>query len=137
MRYLLDTNICIQIIRHKPSELLSRLTALSMGDVGLSTITAAELHVGVQKSRDPARNAEALTMFLLPLEIADFGYAAAEAYGRIRAAGGGGHADWTARHADRRSCCQPERHPGHRQRGGVQPRARFAYRELAAMKTEN
>jgi tRNA(fMet)-specific endonuclease VapC len=85
MRYLLDTNICIQIIRRKPSELLARLTALPMGDVGLSTITAAELHVGVQKSRDPARNAEALTMFLLPLEIADFGYAAAEAYGRIRA----------------------------------------------------
>jgi tRNA(fMet)-specific endonuclease VapC len=85
MRYLLDTNICIQIIRRKPSELLSRLTALPVGDVGLSTITVAELHVGVQKSRDPARNAEALTMFLLPLEIADFGYAAAEAYGRIRA----------------------------------------------------
>jgi tRNA(fMet)-specific endonuclease VapC len=85
MRYLLDTNICIQIIRRKPSELLARLTALPMGDVGLSTITAAELHVGVQKSRDPARNAEALTMFLLPLEIADFNYAAAEAYGRIHA----------------------------------------------------
>ena len=49
MRYLLDTNICIQIIRRKPSELLSRLTALPVGDVGLSTITAAELHVGVQK----------------------------------------------------------------------------------------
>ena len=86
MRYLLDTNICIQIIRRKPSELLARLTALPMGDVGLSTITAAELHVGVQKSRDPARNAEALTLFLLPLEIASFDYAAAEAYGRIRAA---------------------------------------------------
>jgi tRNA(fMet)-specific endonuclease VapC len=86
MRYLLDTNICIQIIRRKPSELLSRLTALPVGDVGLSTITVAELHVGVQKSRDPARNAEALTMFLLPLEIAVFDYAAAEAYGRIRAA---------------------------------------------------
>ena len=84
MRYLLDTNICIQIIRRKPSELLSRLTALPVGDVGLSAITAAELHVGVQKSRDPARNAEALTMFLLPLEIAHFDYAAAEAYGRIR-----------------------------------------------------
>ena len=86
MRYLLDTNICIQIIRRKPSELLSRLTALPVGDVGMSTITVAELHVGVQKSRDPARNAEALTMFLLPLEIAAFDYAAAEAYGRIRAA---------------------------------------------------
>ena len=86
MRYLLDTNICIQVIRRKPSELLSRLTALPVGDVGMSTITVAELHVGVQKSRDPARNAEALTMFLLSLEIAAFDYAAAEAYGRIRAA---------------------------------------------------
>ena len=85
MRYLLDTNICIQIIRRKPSDLLSRLTALPVGDVGLSTITAAKLHVGVQKSRDPARNAEALTLFLLPLEVAAFDYAAAEAYGRIRA----------------------------------------------------
>ena len=86
MRYLLDTNICIQIIRRKPADLLSRLTALSVGDIGLFTITVAELHVGVQKSRDPARNAKALTLFLLPLELAAFDYAAAEAYGRIRAA---------------------------------------------------
>jgi len=86
MRYLLDTNICIQIIRQKPMGLLSRLTALPVGDVGLSAITVAELHVGVHKSRDPGRNAEALALFLLPLEIAAFDYAAAEAYGRIRVA---------------------------------------------------
>ena len=86
MRYLLDTNICIHIIRQKPAGLLSRLTTLSIGDVGLSTITVAELQVGVRKSRDPGRNAEALALFLLPLEIAAFDYAAAEAYGRIRAA---------------------------------------------------
>ena len=86
MKYLLDTNICIQIIRQKPAGLLSRLTSLPVGDVGLSAITVAELQVGVRKSRDPGRNAEALTLFLLPLEIAAFDYAAAEAYGRIRAA---------------------------------------------------
>lgn len=86
MKYLLDTNICIQIIRRKPAALLARLTALPVGDVGLSTITAAELHVGVQKSREPARNAEALALFLVPLEIAAFDFAAAEAYGRVRAA---------------------------------------------------
>jgi tRNA(fMet)-specific endonuclease VapC len=86
MKYLLDTNICIQIIRQKPGRLLSRLTALPVGDVGLSTITVAELQVGVRKSRDPGRNAEALALFLLPLEIAAFDYAAAEAYGHIRAA---------------------------------------------------
>jgi tRNA(fMet)-specific endonuclease VapC len=86
MRYLLDTNICIQIIRQKPAGLLSRLTALPVGEVGLSTITVAELQVGVRKSREPGRNAEALALFLLPLEIAAFDYAAAEAYGRVRAA---------------------------------------------------
>jgi tRNA(fMet)-specific endonuclease VapC len=86
MRYLLDTNICIQIIRQKPAGLLSRLTALPVGDVGLSTITVAELQVGIRKSREPGRNAEALALFLLPLEIVAFDYAAAEAYGRIRAA---------------------------------------------------
>ena len=86
MRYLLDTNICIHIIRQKPAGLLSRLTTLLIGDVGLSTITVAELQVGVRKSRDPGRNAEALALFLLPLEIAAFDYAAAEAYGHIRAA---------------------------------------------------
>jgi tRNA(fMet)-specific endonuclease VapC len=86
MKYLLDTNICIQIIRQKPAGLLSHLTALPVGDVGLSAFTVAELQVGVRKSRDPGRNADALTQFLLPLEIAAFDYAAAEAYGRIRAA---------------------------------------------------
>jgi tRNA(fMet)-specific endonuclease VapC len=86
MRYLLNTNICIQIIRQKPAGLLSRLTSLPVGDVGLSAITVAELQVGVRKSRDPGRNADALTLFLLPLEIAAFDYAAAEAHGRIRAA---------------------------------------------------
>lgn len=85
MKYLLDTNICIEMIRRKPSGLLARLTALPVGEVGLSTITVAELQVGVQKSHDPSRNAEALSLFLLPFEVAAFDYAAAEAYGRIRA----------------------------------------------------
>jgi tRNA(fMet)-specific endonuclease VapC len=82
---MLDTSICIQIIHRKPADLLSRLTALSIGDAGISAISIAELQVGVRKSRDPARNAEALALFLLPLEIAAFDYAAAEAYGRVRA----------------------------------------------------
>ncbi len=84
MRVLLDASICIQIIRRKPADLLARLTALPIGDAGISTISVAELQVGVRKSRDPGRNAEALAMFLLPLEIAAFDYAAAEAYGRVR-----------------------------------------------------
>jgi tRNA(fMet)-specific endonuclease VapC len=83
--YLLDTNICIHLIRYKPVALLERLTSLPVGDVGVSAITVAELQAGVRKSREPERNAEALAMLLLPLVVADFDYAATEAYGRVRA----------------------------------------------------
>ncbi|MEJ5198050.1 MAG: type II toxin-antitoxin system VapC family toxin [Anaerolineae bacterium] len=85
MRFLLDTDICIYLIRHKPAGLLRKLTAQPIGDVGVSSITVAELQYGVQRSSRPEQNAEALTLFLLPLVVADFDYRAAEAYGRIRA----------------------------------------------------
>jgi len=85
MKYLLDTDICIYLIRHKPEQLLRKLTALPVGDVGISSITVAELQYGVQKSSRSEQNAEALAMFLLPLVVADFDYRAAESYGRIRA----------------------------------------------------
>ena len=58
---------------------------LTFGDVGVSSITVAELQFGVQKSQRPLQNQEALALFLAPLIIADFDHAAAEAYGVIRA----------------------------------------------------
>jgi tRNA(fMet)-specific endonuclease VapC len=85
MKYLLDTSICVHLIRQRPAGLLRKLTALPVGDAGISSITVAELQYGVQKSSRPEQNSEALAMFLAPLPIADFDYAAAEAYGRIRA----------------------------------------------------
>lgn len=85
MKYLLDTDTCIYLIRHKPQQVLRRLESLTFGDVGVSSITVAELQVGVQKSRRPVQNREALALFLTPLLIADFDYAAAEAYGTLRA----------------------------------------------------
>jgi tRNA(fMet)-specific endonuclease VapC len=85
MKYLLDTSICVHLIRHKPAGLLQKLTSLPVGEAGVSSITVAELQHGVQRSRRPEQNAEALAMFLSPLPIADFDYRAAEAYGRVRA----------------------------------------------------
>jgi len=85
MKYMLDTNICIEIIRKQSPNLVSRLTRLRVGDVGVSTITVAELEHGVAKSRAPEQNQMALEQFLLPLAIADFGYDAAVAYGQLRA----------------------------------------------------
>lgn len=82
---LLDTNICIYIIKRKPDEVLRRFQQYHPGDIGMSTITLAELQYGVAKSQTPRRNAEALSEFLIPLEILSFGEAATQAYGTIRA----------------------------------------------------
>jgi tRNA(fMet)-specific endonuclease VapC len=85
VRYLLDTDTCVAIIRQRRGPLVDRLFAQPVGDVGVSAITAAELAYGVQKSRDPARNAQALERFLIPLALAPFDEAAARAYGAVRA----------------------------------------------------
>jgi tRNA(fMet)-specific endonuclease VapC len=85
MIYLLDTNICIYLIKQKPPEILKKFTQYTPDDLAISAITVAELQFGVQKSRYPAQNQAALEQFLLPLNILDFDYAAAIVYGRIRA----------------------------------------------------
>jgi len=85
MRYLLDTNICIYLIRKKPPQVLQKFNTCSVGEVAISSITVAELQFGVQKSRYPSQNQRALEQFLIPLTIVDFDYKAAIAYGRIRA----------------------------------------------------
>jgi tRNA(fMet)-specific endonuclease VapC len=85
MRYLLDTNICIYVIRRRPPQVLARFQRCAVGDIGLSTVTLAELQYGVAKSAFPERNQEALAAFTLPLEILPFDAPAAAAYGPIRA----------------------------------------------------
>ena len=84
MHYLLDTYICIYIIRKKPAQVLQRLTALDIADVGISSITLAELEYGIEKSSRPDKNRSALNNFLAPLEILPFDDRAAEHYGKIR-----------------------------------------------------
>ena len=73
------------MIRGKPDRILSRLRRYRPGDVGISSITLAELWHGVAKSRSPEGNGVALEELLLPLEVIDFGEAAALAYGAVRA----------------------------------------------------
>jgi tRNA(fMet)-specific endonuclease VapC len=84
VKYLLDTNICVALIRQKPRELIEQLTSHELGDIGISTITVAELTYGAQKSSQTEQNMTALYQFLLPLEIADFDQDAAVVYGHIR-----------------------------------------------------
>ena len=86
MKLLLDTNICIYIIKRKPVTVLGRFRAYQVGDIGISSITLSELRFGVAKSEYRAKNTRALAEFITPLEIVPFGEEAAFAYGEIRAA---------------------------------------------------
>ena len=85
MKFLLDTNICIYIIKQKPLKVMQKFNIYQVGDIGISSITVAELEFGVQKSQSSARNQQALAQFLLPLQITQFDRAAAIVYGDIRA----------------------------------------------------
>ena len=79
MRFMLDTNICIYIIKQRPQSVLRRFSTISVGDIGISIITFAELEYGAAKSAQPKRNRDALEEFLSPLEVLDFDKQAAEA----------------------------------------------------------
>jgi len=85
IKYLLDTNICIHIINARPVAVLARFRQERLGQVGVSSVTAAELAFGVAKSGS-ARNREALDIFLAPLEILPFDASVVWQYGDLRAA---------------------------------------------------
>lgn len=84
VKYVLDTDICIYIIKKKPQEVIDRFMSLTPGQIGISTITLAELHYGIAKSQFPEKNQVALDKMLKPIEILLFDDQAAFAYGGIR-----------------------------------------------------
>lgn len=85
MRYMLDTNICIYAIKHKPEQVFVRLQEHNPEDVCISSVTYAELVHGVEKSMAVEKNRLALTLLLSNIEIMSFDSLAAESYGEIRA----------------------------------------------------
>ncbi len=86
MKLLLDTNICIYIIKQQPVSVLNRFLEYQVGDIGISSITLSELRYGVAKSTHREKNAKALDEFIIPLELVSYDESAAHAYGDIRAA---------------------------------------------------
>lgn len=82
-RYLLDTNTCIYIINRRPPAVFERFEALAVGELGISSITGAELSFGVDKSGS-VRNRQALDKFLVPLEICVFDESAMRQHGAVR-----------------------------------------------------
>ncbi len=84
MKYMLDTNICIYLIKKQPPKVLKHFKSHTVGDIGISSVTLAELRYGVSKSQYIEKNQQALDEFILPLEIADFDEKAAQEYGTMR-----------------------------------------------------
>ncbi len=83
---MLDTNICIYAIKHRPPQVLERLKEHEPSEICISAITYAELVHGVEKSAAVEKNRLALTLLLSNIEIIDFDSNAANEYGNIRAA---------------------------------------------------
>ncbi|MEZ5533974.1 MAG: PIN domain-containing protein [Steroidobacteraceae bacterium] len=84
MRWLLDTDTVIALLRGSSPRLDRRVNSRPVGQIGLSSITLAELHFGVARSSRPRENANALTAFLESFVTAPFDTAAASAYGPVR-----------------------------------------------------
>lgn len=85
MKYLLDTNICVYLIKKKPIQVIEHITSMSLDNIAISTITIGEFEYGISKSMYPARNRELLNEFISPLSILSFDVIAARVYGNIRA----------------------------------------------------
>jgi len=85
MHYLLDTNICIYLIKKRPPAALERFRQYSPKDVAISTITLFELQYGIEKSQYRERSKNALAKFLLPLNLIDFDRSTAVEAAMIRA----------------------------------------------------
>ncbi len=85
MKYMLDTDICVTLIRQKSQRLLDKIDSFKLGDLGLSVIVVAELQYGLYKGQHQEEALQALTKFLSSFQIVDFNDEAAITYGHIRA----------------------------------------------------
>jgi tRNA(fMet)-specific endonuclease VapC len=83
-QYMLDTNICITVVKNYPPKLRERFNRLAE-QLCISTVTLAELHYGAEKSAPRLDNLEAIRQFAARLGILPFSAAAAAHYGEIRA----------------------------------------------------
>jgi tRNA(fMet)-specific endonuclease VapC len=87
MRYLLDTNICIYLLRQQPPEVIGRLEQLNEGDAVMSVVTYAELCAGLEiQGQHRSHDAHVLALLVQRIPVLPFDTGAAEHYGVLRAA---------------------------------------------------
>lgn len=105
VRYLLDTNICIYILRERPAPVLAHFRRLKPGDAAMSVVTWGELLYGAEKSHRRDAVLAALQEFTALVPVLPMAPEAGLAYGAIRAALEakgrpiGGNDLWIAAHA--------------------------------------
>src|SRR5574343_1142209 len=85
LRYLLDTNIVIYVLKRRPLEVLSTFNA-NASRMAISAITLAELMHGAEKSSRVTENLAVVEDFCSRLDVLPYGPSAAQHYGAIRAA---------------------------------------------------
>ncbi|CAM2842137.1 tRNA(fMet)-specific endonuclease VapC [Methylobacterium mesophilicum] len=84
LTYMLDTNICIYVIKRHPAAIREKFNALAE-QLCISSITLGELHYGAEKSVRRAENLTNITRFVARLEVLLFTDKAAAHYGQVRA----------------------------------------------------
>ena len=84
LRYMLDTNICIYVIKNRPEGLRERFNSLAE-QLCISAVTLAEMIYGAEKSERSAENLAIVEQFAARLEVLPFADRAAEHYGQLRA----------------------------------------------------
>jgi tRNA(fMet)-specific endonuclease VapC len=83
MKYMLDTDICIYLLKQQPS-IIARFSQHRLSDIGVSVITVAELEYGVAKSGS-TKNKKTLASWLALLQQPHFDSSASAIYGQVRA----------------------------------------------------
>ncbi len=84
MRYLLDTNACVDYLSGRYSNVITRIQRSSPDDLRLSSVVVAELRYGADRSAHPKANHSRLDALVEEIESLDFDLGAAAAYGRVR-----------------------------------------------------
>jgi len=85
MRFMLDSDICIYLIKKRPENVIKRIGESLSDGIVISSITLAELEFGVANSAYPEKNSNALIQMLSSINILPFDSRAAAAYGPLRA----------------------------------------------------
>lgn len=84
MRYLLDSNVCVDYLGGRYPGVVRRVTQETPDDLAVSAVTVAELRYGADKSQRPRANHARLNALFRELRCVDFDARAAGAYGRLR-----------------------------------------------------